>query len=351
MEKETTNKIYTKSGDKGMTSLMKIQNVFKDDDRIELLGAIDELTSNLGLVKTLELEEKIKTQIVHIQQNLMTIMAGIADSYNQEHKLKEEEILVLEADIDELEALFPREKRFILPGDNRISAQLDVARTVTRRAERWMVCVDRKFGVDKNAKRFLNRLADYLYVTARYIDYLNKDGKEREEKQEYRKLQEQKGALSMDENEMINAVLERLSLGQQKLSLDKAKKLIEKVEEEAHKRGLNAVIAVCGADGNMIAVHVMDNAFLASFDIAMKKAYTGVAVKMSTKELGKLAMPGETFYGVDKADNNRLIIFGGGVPLKMSDTIIGGLGISGGTSEEDDSLAQFGASLIMNVEN
>lgn len=350
MEKQTStaNKIYTKSGDKGMTSLMKIQNVFKDDDRIELLGAIDELTSNLGVVKTLELEDKIKTQLVQIQQVLMTIMAGIADSYNQEHKLKEEAIISLEAQIDEMEAAFPREKRFILPGDNSVSAQLDVARTVARRAERWMVCVDRKFGVDKNAKGFLNRLADYLYITARYIEYRNNEGKVTIEKQMHT---QQKGALSMNENEIINAVLEKLSLGQQRLSLDAAKKLIEKIEVEAKRRGLHAVIAVCGFDGNIIAVHVMDNAFLASFDIAMKKAYTSVAVKMSTKELGKLAMPGETFYGVDKADNNRLIIFGGGVPLMMGDNIVGGLGISGGSSEDDDALAQFGAELFLQLQN
>lgn len=340
MEKDKTTRIYTKSGDNGTTSLMKIQNVPKDDDRVELLGAIDELTSNLGVVKTLEIDETTKEQLVTIQQNLMTVMAGVADSYNQEHKLKEEVVLNLETEIDRLEGLFPRQKKFILPGENRISAQLDVARTVTRRAERWMTSVDRKFGVDKNAKRFLNRLADYLYVTARYIDYLNSNDSAK--KTTNTMSHENKGA-SMKENEIINAVLERLSLEGKKLSLSTAKKLIEKVEVEAKKRGLNAVIAVCGADGNMIAVHVMDDAFLASFDIATKKAYTSVAVKMSTKELGVLAMPGGTFYGVDKADNNRLIIFGGGIPLKIGDTIVGGLGISGGSSEDDDSLAQFGA--------
>ena len=73
----------------------------------------------------------------------------------------------------------------------------------------------------------------------------------------------------------------------------------------------------------------MDGAFLVSFDVATKKAYTSVAVKMSTKELSVLAQPGGTFYGVDKMDNGKIVIFGGGVPLKVGDTIIGGLGISG----------------------
>lgn len=348
MEKEKTTKIYTKSGDNGTTSLMKIQNVPKDDDRVELLGAIDELTSNIGIVKTMEVKEETKEQLIHIQENLMTIMAGIADSYNQEYKLKEEAIVELESKIDGMEEVFPRQKKFVLPGENPVSAQLDVTRTVARRAERWMTSVDRKFGVDKNAKRYLNRLADYLYVTARYMDYLYENNKQKVSVHTASK-QEEKGMLSMNENEIINAVLERLSIGEKKLSLKAAKSLIDKIEEEAKKRGLNAVIAICGVDGNIIAVHVMDNAFLASFDIAMKKAYTSVAVKMSTKELGKLAMPGETFYGVDKADNNRLIIFGGGIPLKIGEVIIGGLGISGGSSEDDDSLAQFGAEEFLHL--
>ena len=67
----------------------------------------------------------------------------------------------------------------------------------------------------------------------------------------------------------------------------------------------------------------MDGAFLVSFDVATKKAYTSVAVKMSTQELSVLAQPGGTFYGVDKMDNGKIVIFGGGVPLKVGDTIIG----------------------------
>ena len=125
--------------------------------------------------------------------------------------------------------------------------------------------------------------------------------------------------------------------------------LIEKIEQEALRRGKRAVIAVCGPDGNPIAVHVMDGAFLVSFDVALKKAYTSVAVKMSTMELSKLAQPGGTFYGVDKMDGGKIVIFGGGVPLKSGDTIIGGLGISGGTGEEDHSLAEYALSVLPEI--
>ena len=121
---------------------------------------------------------------------------------------------------------------------------------------------------------------------------------------------------------------------------------LDELEQEALRRGQHAVIAVCNPEGNPVAVHVMDGAFIVSFDVAMKKAYTAVAVKMSTMELSKLAQPGETFYGVDKLDGGKIVIFGGGIPLKSGDTIIGGLGISGGTGKEDHSLAEYGQAVL-----
>ena len=93
----------------------------------------------------------------------------------------------------------------------------------------------------------------------------------------------------------------------------------------------------------------MDGAYLVSYDVAVKKAYTSVAVKMSTRELGELAGPGGTFYGVDTLESGKIAIFGGGVPLKCGNTIIGGLGISGGTSEEDHSLAEYGLTVLRDI--
>lgn len=337
--------IYTKTGDKGYTNLMKIQNVSKSDDRIQLLGNMDELTSSIGLVKACDNREKVILQLERIQKNLMTIMASIADPGNKAFILNEEEITFLEEEINKLENSFPRKKEFVLPGGNSISAQLDVCRTVARRAERWIVQVDRRYGVDKWCKIYMNRLADYLYMLARYTDHLypttNHDKAINEKHVD--------DNMSNINEKIIAAVLDKLGVSVNKIDLSISKQLIERLEEEAAKLGLNAVIAVCGPDGNPIAVHVMDNAYLASFDIAMKKAYTSVAVKMSTKKLGELAMPGETFYGIDKADNGRMIIIGGGVPLMVGDKVIGGLGISGGTSQEDSLLADKGLEILKNI--
>ncbi len=124
------------------------------------------------------------------------------------------------------------------------------------------------------------------------------------------------------------------------MDLAKAKAVIEAVEACATAQGKQAVIAVAGADGNPIAVHVMDGAFLVSYEVAVKKAYTAVAVKMSTKELSALCQPGGTFYGLQALD--KVITFGGGIPLVKGGVIVGSVGVSGGTGEEDHALALCG---------
>lgn len=331
--------IYTKNGDKGTTDLVRTKNVSKSDDRIGLVGTIDELTSHIGVVKTMLTDGETVRMLEKIQETLITVMAGVADPYNREYHINDDKTQLLEEEIDRMEGLFDRPKKFILPGGTRLSAETDVARTVARRAERALTSVGVKFGADTGAKKYMNRLADYLYVLARYEDAKNSGESE--------KRMEENRNTSVSEA-VIQEVMKRMGI-QGKITLESAKRLIEKIEKEAARQGKKAVIAVCGPDGNPIAVHVMDGAFLVSFDVAMKKAYTSVAVKMSTKELSVLAQPGQTFYGVDKMDGGKIVIFGGGVPLKVGDTIIGGLGVSGGTGEEDHALAEYGLSVLNEV--
>ena len=95
------------------------------------------------------------------------------------------------------------------------------------------------------------------------------------------------------------------------------------------------VIAVVDAGGNPIALHRMDDALLVSINIAANKAYTAVAVKRPTHELAKVAQPGEPLFGIHTTDGCRIVIFGGGFPLKKGDEIVGGIGVSGGSVEED----------------
>lgn len=134
-----------------------------------------------------------------------------------------------------------------------------------------------------------------------------------------------------------------------KMNLAKAVLLIGKVEKEAAKIGLSAVVAVSNEAARTIAVHCMDNSYIASFDVAVNKAYTVVALKMSTLKLKELSQPGSSLYGIQFTNEGKIIIFGGGVPLFYKGQLIGGLGVSGGTEEQDSKLAEYGQSCLEEV--
>lgn len=163
-------KLYTKNGDRGTTSLMNGISVSKSDDRIELVGTIDELNSFIGLAKVLA-EDPLKKDLSHVQRNLMQIMAGVADPRNMDYRFSSKETEALESEIDRIESSFPRIKDFVLYGGCELSARLDVARSVARRSERRFRKVEQNYGGDAKAIQYVNRLSDYLYICARYADY------------------------------------------------------------------------------------------------------------------------------------------------------------------------------------
>lgn len=130
--------------------------------------------------------------------------------------------------------------------------------------------------------------------------------------------------------------------GKSKMTLSRAEKLAAAVEAEAARMGVKAVVAVSDKGGNPVLVHAMDDAYLASWDVAFRKAYTVVALKMSTAKLAELAAPGGSLYGIQFTNEGKIVIFGGGEPLSAGEKIVGGLGVSGGTAEQDTALAAFG---------
>lgn len=147
----------------------------------------------------------------------------------------------------------------------------------------------------------------------------------------------------MDENRLAENIVSQI---RGSVSLRMAKDLMEYVEEYARSRGLACVIAVDDAHGNPVAVHVMEDAYLVSYEVATQKAYTAVAVRMPTSEVHELIQPGGTFYGLESMDRGRIIGFGGGIPLKIGDKIVGGLGVSGGTGEQDAEIAGYGEKMF-----
>jgi len=126
------------------------------------------------------------------------------------------------------------------------------------------------------------------------------------------------------------------------ITLDTAKCLAGKVEKEAERLGLKVVVAISNAAARPVLVECMDDSYIASYDIALKKAYTSVAVKMPTTTLKTLSQPEKDLYGIQFTNQGQIVIFGGGVPLAAGNQIIGGLGVSGGSEEQDIYLAEYG---------
>lgn len=125
-----------------------------------------------------------------------------------------------------------------------------------------------------------------------------------------------------------------------KFGLDQGLKLAEAARLEAKKVGVPMVIAVVNSEGNLIAEHRMDGALLVSLDIALNKAYTAVAVKVPTHKLAEVSQPGQSLYGIQNCDRGRVVIFGGGYPVEVEGELVAGLGVSGGSVEEDMKVAE-----------
>ena len=138
---------------------------------------------------------------------------------------------------------------------------------------------------------------------------------------------------------VVRAVIDSLN---NKMTLELARKIVKAVEEKAKEIGVNAVIAVSNEGANPVIVECMDDSYIASYDIAVNKAYTSVALKMSTKKLSSLSQPNGELYGIQFTNEGKIVIFGGGVPLISNGRIIGGLGVSGGSEEQDTFLAEYG---------
>ncbi|MFH1138242.1 MAG: heme-binding protein [Pseudomonadota bacterium] len=126
------------------------------------------------------------------------------------------------------------------------------------------------------------------------------------------------------------------------ISLETALEVIAAAKKKARDISVPMVIAVVDAGANLVALQRMDDALLASVEIAADKAYTAVALKMPTAQLAQPSQPGQPLFGLNAVSGGRIIIFGGGIPLKKDGRIIGGVGVSGGSVEDDQACAQAG---------
>lgn len=166
-------KVYTKKGDKGMTSLIGGTRVPKHHLRIESYGTVDELNSYIGVIRDHKIGEHETTVLIEVQDRLFTIGSLLAaDPEKSKMKLPElslADIEFLEKEIDKMDEALPPMRNFVLPGGNQAISFCHVARCVCRRAERITVHLSEESQVDSTIMQYLNRLSDYLFVLSRYL--------------------------------------------------------------------------------------------------------------------------------------------------------------------------------------
>jgi len=173
-------KIYTKTGDKGETSLFGGKRVWKDDLRIQAYGTTDELNAVLGIAVAELSDTELKDVISGLQNDLFTVGSDLASPLEKENKnfviprIDSQFVTRLELLIDKFDSQLPALKNFILPGGSKVSAILHHARTVCRRAEREVVALSRIEGINDQIEVYLNRLSDLLFVLARFENFSSK---------------------------------------------------------------------------------------------------------------------------------------------------------------------------------
>lgn len=167
-------KIYTRTGDKGQTSLIGGTRVPKFHPRIEVYGTIDELNSYIGLIRDHDIQPHFKEILLEIQDRLFTAESIIALDPEAKTSVKlpqliESDILLLEKEMDAMNEVLPELTSFILPGGHPLVSYCHIARCVCRRAERHAIRLAQAQPVDEKVIQYLNRLSDYLFVLARRL--------------------------------------------------------------------------------------------------------------------------------------------------------------------------------------
>ncbi|MEX0616822.1 MAG: cob(I)yrinic acid a,c-diamide adenosyltransferase [Candidatus Woykebacteria bacterium] len=176
MKKPPKVKIYTRTGDRGETSLYGGKRISKDHLRVETYGTIDELNAALGTAHSFITDTKIRTIIEKIQNELFNIGAELSTptkvgkDTKQKFSIGKEKIQYLENVIDQLDEKLPLLRNFILPGGSNASSLLQLSRSIARRAERRLITLSRKEEINENLLSYINRLSDFLFVLARYLN-------------------------------------------------------------------------------------------------------------------------------------------------------------------------------------
>ncbi len=330
--------IYTRGGDTGQTSLLGGGRVPKDDPRVDVYGTLDEATSALGMARAATKSDDICRNIIELQGELINVMAELATRPAEAGALTGQkkvsivgvqpaQIAWLEQKIDAYEAERIATGQFVRPGGSLASAALDLARAVVRRAERRFISLARQEKVNPNVLKYLNRLSDLLYVMAR-ID---------EQREIEQIIMENLHAMSGSDTNLHSSFEGRN--GKMMLTLADCDRMIDAGIKRSREIEVPMVLSVVDESGNVIETRRMDGALGVSINLAPHKAFTAATIRMSTHELAKLAQPGAPLYGIE-VNMPKLTLVGGGLPVQKNDTVVGAVGVSGGSVEQDLDVAR-----------
>jgi ATP:cob(I)alamin adenosyltransferase len=331
----TKASVYTRGGDTGQTSLLGGQRIDKDDLRVEVYGTLDEATSALGLARSLSRYDDICQLLIDLQGELIPIMSEIATLPGTQLKkgapphLAPEAVTRLEQIIDGFNAEWIQSRHFVRPGGSPASAAIDMARATCRRAERRLVSLGRTAEINADLLKYLNRLADLLYVLARI--------------EEQRAIIETiKSQLALSPTAPTSQPMTNLaakSQGSAPLALADCERMMQAGLRKAEGLGVPMVLSIVDQNGDVIESRRMDGALIVSITLAPHKAYTAAVVRLPTAELAKLSQPGQALFGID-ANLPNLTLVGGGLPLSKDGKVVGAVGASGGSVDQDIAVAQ-----------
>jgi len=329
--------VYTRTGDKGLTGLYGGSRVPKQDPAVEAYGTVDEANAAIGEAKARATDDSVRATLHGIQQRLFVLAAELAsDDHGREvlaNTISGSDVAELESLIDMCLEVTGPQRAFVVPGRDLPSAALHQARTVTRRAERRVLTAAETRPVRAELVTYLNRLSDTLYALAR--------------------LAEHQHDLTRVESVVRAAVARALgtasSAGPSAVAgydLSALKSMAEAAEARAAELGVPIVFAGVDAGGNLMLLHRMADSLLGSIDIAVNKAFTSAAFKLPTAALAGPSQPTGDLHGIQHSNSGRVVVFGGGLPVFSGGRIAGGIGVSGGTVDQDVDIASHALSIV-----
>ena len=388
--------VYTRTGDKGDTGLFGGSRVPKQSLRVEAYGTVDEANAALGAAKAMLPAGQWRRRVHDVQQRLFVLAAELASDPEGAailaNKINTGDITDLEHLIDDCLAVTGPQREFVVPGRDDRSGAFHQARTVVRRAERRVLTLAETEPVRPELIKYLNRLSDAVYSLARLAETWRDEEIERIVRDAVAKVLGTPSKQAQPDHEERAARVEttrqpknrpnpghhgfdtassqseqagstnftRAKLAQpdreppgersaptpsrgrtpaRRFDLAAAKRIAERAEVRSAELGVPVVIAAADAGGNLMLLHRIEGALLASIEIAINKAWSAVAFQAPTATLGPLATGDGPLPGLADTNSGRVVLFGGGVPVHVDGELAGAIGISGGTAEQDVDIA------------